>query len=142
MSILVTSRLASLSRLALFPRPISLTANFATDGGSSEGLPPEVKSRLDSLVSASDVVVFMKGVPAQPRCGFSNAVVQILRMHGVEFSAHDVLEDESLRQGVKDYSNWPTIPQVQVLGLIHYQIACSSLPICYNILHLINSRTN
>ena len=118
MSILTTSRLAALSRLALLPRPI-LTANFATDGGGggASDLPPEVKSRLDSLVSASDVVVFMKGVPAQPRCGFSNAVVQILRMHGVEFSAHDVLEDESLRQGVKDYSNWPTIPQVR-LGVV------------------------
>ena len=110
MSILTTSRLAALSRLALFPRPI-LTANFATEGGGSD-LTPEVKSKLDSLVSASDVVVFMKGVPAQPRCGFSNAVVQILRMHGVEFNSHDVLEDESIRQGIKDYSNWPTIPQV------------------------------
>ena len=68
------------------------------------------------MVSASPVVVFMKGVPSQPRCGFSNAVVQILRMHDVEFNAHDVLEDEEVRQGIKGYSNWPTIPQVYLKG--------------------------
>lgn len=58
----------------------------------------------------------MKGVPAEPRCGFSNAVVQIMRMHGVEYDAHDVLSDEKLRQGIKDFSNWPTIPQVFING--------------------------
>lgn len=55
---------------------------------------------IDKLVKNSKVVVFMKGVPEQPRCGFSNAVVQILRMHGVKYDAHDVLADESLRQGM------------------------------------------
>ena len=121
-----TSRLASLSRLALLPRlPVlpqaaaAASANFSTEGGD---LSPELRSRLDSLVSASDVVVFMKGVPAQPRCGFSNAVVQIMRMHGVEFSAHDVLADEELRQGVKDYSNWPTIPQVNTHTGRHFPL--------------------
>lgn len=54
---------------------------------------------IDKLVKNNKVVVFMKGVPDQPRCGFSNAVVQILRMHGVKYDAHDVLADESLRQG-------------------------------------------
>ena len=58
----------------------------------------------------------MKGVPAEPRCGFSNAVVQVLRMHGVEYDSHDVLSDESLRQGIKEFSNWPTIPQVFING--------------------------
>lgn len=79
----------------------------------------------------------MKGVPEEPRCGFSNAVVQILRMHDVKYDAHDVLKDENLRQGnynqiisieqtihgyfylytgVKDFSNWPTIPQVFING--------------------------
>ncbi|NXL57128.1 GLRX5 protein, partial [Chordeiles acutipennis] len=63
------------------------------------------------------VVVFMKGSPAQPLCGFSNAVVQILRLHGVEdYRAHDVLQDPDLRQGIKNYSNWPTIPQVYLNG--------------------------
>lgn len=54
---------------------------------------------INKLINKNTVVVFMKGVPDAPRCGFSNAVVQILRMHGVEYDAHDVLQDESLRQG-------------------------------------------
>ncbi|KYQ55220.1 Glutaredoxin-related protein 5, mitochondrial [Trachymyrmex zeteki] len=62
------------------------------------------------------VVIFMKGIPEEPRCGFSNAVVQVLRMHGVTYDAHDVLKDEELRQGIKDFSNWPTIPQVFING--------------------------
>lgn len=56
-------------------------------------------NRISTMVQNNKVVVFMKGVPAEPRCGFSNAVVQILRMHGVEYDAHDVLSDEKLRQG-------------------------------------------
>lgn len=59
----------------------------------------KINEEIDKLVKNNKVVVFMKGVPEQPRCGFSNAVVQILRMHGVKYDAHDVLSDESLRQG-------------------------------------------
>lgn len=77
-------------------------------------LAPEIKSQLDEMVKKDKVVVFMKGVPEAPRCGFSNAVIQILRMHGVSFAAYDVLSDETLRQSVKEYSNWPTIPQVYI----------------------------
>jgi len=68
------------------------------------------------MVKANKVVVFMKGVPAQPQCGFSNAVVQIMRMHDVKYDAHNVLEDEGIRQGIKEYSNWPTIPQIYMAG--------------------------
>ncbi|KAJ3657913.1 hypothetical protein Zmor_009689 [Zophobas morio] len=71
---------------------------------------------IQKMVNNNKVVVFMKGVPEQPRCGFSNAVVQIMRMHGVKYEAHDVLADEALRQGIKDFSNWPTIPQVFING--------------------------
>lgn len=71
---------------------------------------------IKKMVGNNKVVVFMKGVPEQPRCGFSNAVVQILRMHGVQYDSHDVLADESLRQGIKEFSNWPTIPQVFING--------------------------
>lgn len=71
---------------------------------------------IGNLVKKNKVVVFMKGVPEEPRCGFSNAVVQILKMHGVTYDAHDVLTDEGIRQGVKDFSNWPTIPQVFING--------------------------
>ena len=83
----------------------------AGDGGNSD-----ISKRISGLVTASDVVVFMKGVPCAPRCGFSNAVCQIFRMHNVEIDAHDVLADEELRQGIKDYSDWPTIPQVYFKG--------------------------
>ena len=71
------------------------------------------KIKIDGLVQKSKVVVFMKGVPSQPMCGFSNAVVQVLRMHGVdEYDSHNILEDDELRSEMKVYSNWPTFPQV------------------------------
>ncbi|XP_018590597.1 glutaredoxin-related protein 5, mitochondrial [Scleropages formosus] len=71
------------------------------------------EKNLAEIVKKNKVVVFMKGTPAQPMCGFSNAVVQILRMHGVDnYASYNVLEDQELRQGVKAFSNWPTIPQV------------------------------
>jgi len=85
------------------------------DGGTSV-LTPELKQRIDEMVQESDVVVFMKGVPAEPRCGFSNAVAQIFRMHDIHITGHDVLADEEVRQGIKEYSNWPTIPQVFFKG--------------------------
>ncbi|KAL9954745.1 hypothetical protein ACROYT_G042319, partial [Oculina patagonica] len=73
--------------------------------------------KFDEVVNRDKVVVFMKGVPAQPMCGFSNAVVQILGMHGVEgYGSYNVLEDEELRQGVKEYSSWPTVPQIYIGG--------------------------
>lgn len=76
-----------------------------------------IQKDLGEMVKKDKVVVFMKGTPAQPMCGFSNAVVQILRMHGVdEYAAYNVLDDQDLRQGVKDFSNWPTIPQVYFNG--------------------------
>ncbi|XP_004698839.1 glutaredoxin-related protein 5, mitochondrial [Echinops telfairi] len=73
--------------------------------------------QLDALVKKDKVVVFIKGTPEKPQCGFSNAVVQILRLHGVrDYAAYNVLDDPELRQGIKDYSNWPTIPQVYLNG--------------------------
>ncbi|XP_041981708.1 uncharacterized monothiol glutaredoxin ycf64-like [Aricia agestis] len=75
-----------------------------------------INEKIDKIVKNNKVVVFMKGVPDAPRCGFSNAVVQIMRMHAVPYDSHDVLADENLRQGIKDYSNWPTIPQVFING--------------------------
>lgn len=63
----------------------------------------KIADKIKNLVETNKVVVFMKGVPEQPRCGFSNAVVQIMRMHGVKYDAHDVLQDENLRQGYYIY---------------------------------------
>ncbi|CAK8676817.1 unnamed protein product [Clavelina lepadiformis] len=74
------------------------------------------QEHIDSLLKKNKVVVFMKGIPSQPMCGFSNAVVQILRMHGVEYDSYNVLEDDALRSGIKEYSDWPTIPQVYMNG--------------------------
>jgi monothiol glutaredoxin len=67
-------------------------------------------------VADNDVVLFMKGVPEQPQCGFSALVVQILDHLGVDFASVNVLADEDLRQGIKAYSDWPTIPQLYVKG--------------------------
>ncbi|MDX2274691.1 MAG: Grx4 family monothiol glutaredoxin [Hyphomonadaceae bacterium] len=76
----------------------------------------DVQSEIRTTIENNDVVLFMKGVAAQPRCGFSNQVVRILDHLGVEFKDVDVLADEELRQGIKDFSNWPTVPQLYVKG--------------------------
>jgi monothiol glutaredoxin len=73
-----------------------------------------VFDRIKQDISSNDVVLFMKGTPVFPQCGFSAAVVQVLTHLGVKFKGIDVLTDPSLRQGIKDYSNWPTIPQLYV----------------------------
>ncbi|OUC12816.1 MAG: monothiol glutaredoxin, Grx4 family [Alkalinema sp. CACIAM 70d] len=77
---------------------------------------PEVKQRIDDLVNNHKIMVFMKGNKLMPQCGFSNNVVQILNVLGVPFETFDVLSDYEIRQGIKDYSNWPTIPQVYMNG--------------------------
>ena len=74
------------------------------------------KQRIDELVASSPVFVFMKGNKLMPQCGFSNNVVQILHSVGVAFETFDVLSDGEIRQGIKEYSEWPTIPQVYVNG--------------------------
>ncbi len=77
---------------------------------------PNTHSRIEALVKSSPVLVFMKGTKLMPQCGFSNNVVQILNSLGVSFETFDVLSDMEIRQGIKDYSNWPTIPQVYLKG--------------------------
>ena len=77
---------------------------------------PQTKQRIEALIASSPVVVFMKGSKLMPQCGFSNNVVQILHALGVPFETFDVLSDMEIRQGIKDFSNWPTIPQVYVKG--------------------------
>jgi len=72
--------------------------------------------QIDQTVKGNDVVLFMKGTPNFPQCGFSGQVVQILDYLGVEYGAVNVLEDDDIRQGIKEYSNWPTIPQLYVKG--------------------------
>ena len=76
----------------------------------------DANARIDAEVKSSDVVLFMKGTPQFPMCGFSGQVVQILDYVGVPYKGVNVLEDAEIRQGIKDYSNWPTIPQLYVKG--------------------------
>ena len=75
-----------------------------------------LKDRIDQEVSAGDVVLFMKGTPVFPQCGFSAVVVQVLSHLGVKFKGINVLDDPALREGIKEYSSWPTIPQLYVKG--------------------------
>ena len=75
-----------------------------------------VIDRIKQDVTATPVVLFMKGTPVFPQCGFSAAVVQILTSLGIKFKGIDVLADGSVRQGIKEFSNWPTIPQLYVDG--------------------------
>jgi monothiol glutaredoxin len=77
---------------------------------------PEVNDRIDNLVKQHKILVFMKGNKLMPQCGFSNNVVQILNTLGVPYETIDVLADSEIRQGIKDYSSWPTIPQVYING--------------------------
>ncbi|MBW4662862.1 MAG: Grx4 family monothiol glutaredoxin [Chroococcus sp. CMT-3BRIN-NPC107] len=77
---------------------------------------PELQTKIDNLVKQNKIVVFMKGSKLMPQCGFSNNVVQILSTLGVPFETVDILADNEIRQGIKEYSNWPTIPQVYVNG--------------------------
>jgi monothiol glutaredoxin len=77
---------------------------------------PSIKDRIAEDVKSNDVLLFMKGTPVFPQCGFSAAVVQILSDLGVKFKAVDVLKDPEIRQGIKEFSNWPTIPQLYVKG--------------------------
>ncbi len=76
----------------------------------------QLKARIDGLIATSPIFVFMKGSKLMPQCGFSNNVVQILHSLGMPFETFDVLSDPEIRQGIKEYSNWPTIPQVYVKG--------------------------
>ena len=75
-----------------------------------------VYDRIRDEIAGTDVVLFMKGSPVFPQCGFSAAVVQVLSHLGVPFKGIDVLMDPSIRQGIKEFSNWPTIPQLYVKG--------------------------
>ncbi|CAH1654788.1 Glutaredoxin [Hyphomicrobiales bacterium] len=76
----------------------------------------DARAFIENTVKTNDVVLFMKGTPQFPMCGFSGQVVQILDYLGIAYQGVNVLDDADVRQGIKDYSNWPTIPQVYVKG--------------------------
>jgi monothiol glutaredoxin len=76
----------------------------------------DIHTAIDTEVKSTDVVLYMKGTPQFPQCGFSGMVVQVLDYLGVPYKGINVLESADLRQGIKDYANWPTIPQLYVKG--------------------------
>ncbi|SFN75778.1 monothiol glutaredoxin [Roseovarius lutimaris] len=76
----------------------------------------DAKTQIEETVKANDVVLYMKGTKDMPQCGFSSRVAGVLNFMGVDFADVNVLADEAIRQGVKDYSDWPTVPQLYVKG--------------------------
>ena len=76
----------------------------------------EIKDKIQNLIDKNNICLFMKGTPDAPQCGFSMVVTNVLKHLKVNFLGVNVLEDEKLRQGIKDYSDWPTIPQLYVKG--------------------------
>jgi len=76
----------------------------------------ETKKNIENKINNDEICLFMKGTPETPQCGFSMTVVNILRIMNLKFSSVDVLKDEKIRQGIKEFSDWPTIPQLYVKG--------------------------
>ncbi len=76
----------------------------------------DIRARIEGIIQSGKVVLFMKGTKMMPACGFSNTVVQILRREGVPFETFNILADPDVRQGLKEYSSWPTFPQLYVDG--------------------------
>ena len=76
----------------------------------------EISTQIQDTISSNDVVLYMKGTKEMPQCGFSSRVAGVLNFMGVEFTDVNVLADDQIRQGIKDYSDWPTIPQLYVKG--------------------------
>uniref|UniRef100_A0A6V1R5C5 Glutaredoxin domain-containing protein n=1 Tax=Heterosigma akashiwo TaxID=2829 RepID=A0A6V1R5C5_HETAK len=104
---------------ALAPKNFALRQASDDNADSSiaaemEKIQAQAKGRIENMVNDNKVMLFMKGTKIFPQCGFSNTAVQILRSLDVEFQTFDVLSDPDIRQGIKDFSNWPTIPQLYV----------------------------
>ncbi|KIY68143.1 glutaredoxin [Cylindrobasidium torrendii FP15055 ss-10] len=100
------------------PTPLSKTsqAPAVAAPGQREETPAELEKRMRAIMNQSRVVLFMKGTPATPRCGFSRRITGLLNDNGVEYSTFDILEDEAVRQGLKQLNDWPTFPQLIING--------------------------
>ena len=77
---------------------------------------PQLQQHIESLINSSPVFLFMKGTPDNPQCGFSAQVVHILKEQKIPFKSFNIFENETIRQGIKEYANWPTIPQLYIGG--------------------------
>ena len=96
--------------------PVETTEPDPTETQNQGPTMTDAQTQIDETVKANDVVLFMKGTKAMPQCGFSSRVAGVLNFMGVEYQDVNVLDDEAIRQGIKDYSDWPTIPQLYVKG--------------------------
>jgi len=105
---LIKSYIANPKRDLTLPSPVTV--------GKPKAEKQPLEDRLKNLINKSEVMMFMKGNPVQPRCGFSKTLIGILNETGVPYETFDILEDEEVRQGLKTYSNWQTYPQVYVKG--------------------------
>lgn len=108
---------ARLTNITRTLRVCNARNTFFQGGNQFRLLSNETRQAIDEAVHSAPVVLFMKGTPEAPACGFSRATIQLLGQQGVDpakFAAYNVLEDPELRQGIKEYSEWPTIPQLYV----------------------------
>src|SRR5579884_678558 len=92
--------------------PPAMPSRESTGGTMSD----DIRARIEGLIRGNKVILFMKGTKQFPACGFSNAVVQILKKEGVSFETYNILADAEMRQALKEYSSWPTYPQLYVGG--------------------------
>lgn len=102
--------------VALVGRVVGAEAGVPAAGAAAGGKPQTLDERLKGLIESSPTMLFMKGSPDAPRCGFSRQIVELLRAQAVEFGSFDILSDEEVRQGLKTFSNWPTYPQLYAHG--------------------------
>ncbi|KAI8587960.1 thioredoxin-like protein [Geranomyces variabilis] len=117
----LTAAVEKYAKLATGPTSSSSNSTPTPNGPSSEQQSPEqqhkaLRARLDELVKSNQVMVFIKGTPQQPRCGFSRQLVDLLGGVNVKYGSFNILADDAVRQGLKEYANWPTFPQVYVDG--------------------------
>ena len=105
----------NLSKYAPNASDASTAPQFSSDT-MNEGSKDELNARLANLVKAAPVMLFMKGTPSAPQCGFSRQLVSILRENGVKYGFFNILADDEVRQGLKEYSDWPTFPQLYTKG--------------------------
>jgi Grx4 family monothiol glutaredoxin len=98
------------------PELANKVSKYNQESGSSTAPKADLKTRLEQLVNYAPVMLFMKGTPAAAQCGFSSKLVEILKKEGAQFSSFNILSDEEVRQGLKEYSNWPTFPQLYING--------------------------
>ncbi|XP_008279328.1 glutaredoxin 3 [Stegastes partitus] len=97
-------------------KKVQRLAVSGSPAGAAENSPEDLNQRLKKLINAAPCMLFMKGAPQEPRCGFSRQIVALLKEHNIQFSSFDILSDDGVRQGLKTYSNWPTYPQLYVNG--------------------------